>query len=117
MESRSNRHIQKFNQLVEVYDPDGVEQVDLVSTREERAVRERRAAIRDLQAQVESLTSEAFFSESERAEMSESEQLPDPDDAADSQRTEMRERLEQTETALTEALSTDSLDAADDLSR
>jgi hypothetical protein len=115
MESRSNRHIQKFNQLVEVYDPDGIEQIDPISTREKTTLRSRRSEIRDLQARVDALTSEAFFSEGKHAEMAESEQLPDPAETARSQRAEMRERLEQTESALTDALAADSLDAADDL--
>ncbi|WP_436935684.1 hypothetical protein [Halovenus marina] len=117
MESRSNRHIQKFNQLVEVYDPDGIDQIAPISTREKATLRERREEIRDLQDRVDTLTSEAFFSDSERSKMAESDQLPDPVETARSQRSEMRERLEQTESALTDALSTDSLDAADDLPR
>lgn len=116
MSTRSNKHIRKFNQLVDVYDPDPVEQIDIVSTRDESRLRERRTEINALQEQVRTLTADDFFSAEERTEIADNDGLPGPDSVAESHREDMLDRLESTEAALDEALeSTSGLDASDDL--
>ena len=116
MPARSNKHIRKFNQLVDVYDPDSVDQMDVISTRDEERLLERKDELQEIQTQVRALTAEDFFPPAERADIEANESLPAPDDIAQSHREDMLDRLEETESALDEALdATGGLDASDDL--
>lgn len=115
MPARSNKHIKKFNQLVDVYDPDGVGTVETISTRDEAQLRERRAEIRTLKDHVEELTASEFFSDDERANIEATESLPAPREVAVSHREEMLTRLDEIAAALTEGMEEPTLDASDDL--
>jgi hypothetical protein len=116
MPTRSNKHIKKYNQLVSVYDPAGLEAIETVTSRADDQLERRKAEIVELREQVEELTSEDFFDDERRAEIQETESLPTLESVADSQREEMVARLDAIEEALSAALADSStLDAADDL--
>ena len=114
MLTRCNRHIKKYNQLVAVYEPAGLEAVERVTSREQ--VKERKAEIVTLREQVEGLNSADFFDEERRIEIEETESLPTPESVAESQREEMLARLDAIEESLSDSLADSSpLDVADDL--
>jgi hypothetical protein len=116
MSARSNKHIKKFNQLVEVHDPDGVEQMATITSREESRLHERLDDIAAVRSTVESLTPEDFFDESERAQIDDAASMNAPAEVAASHREEMLSRLDEIEAALEAALEADiTLDASDDL--
>lgn len=116
MLSRSNKHIKKYNQLVEVHDPEGIEQLETVTSRDDSKLRERLEEIRSRRDAVDGLTSEAFFDESERVQIAESDSMPSPAAAADSKREELLARLDEIEVALEDALEAgETLDTSDDL--
>lgn len=116
MPSRSNKHIKKFNQLVEVYEPEGIEQMEMVSSSERETLETRQAELATWKDQVEALGAADFFDDEREAEIRESESLPAPEEVAESQREEMLDRLELIEEALSDAIDGgDVLDTADDL--
>ncbi len=104
MPTRSNKHIKKFNQLVEVYDPDGVEPIETVGSREDAVLEQRREELTEHRARVEALGVREFFDEEREREIRDSESHPDPAAVAESQREEMLDRLDSIEDALAEAL-------------
>lgn len=104
MPNRTNRHIIKFNQLVEVYDPGDIEPVERVETRNEKVLRVRKTEVCNLRETVEQLSTDDFFDEQRKREMEESESHPAPAEAAASQRDDMVDRLEDIEAALADAL-------------
>ena len=104
MPTRSNKHIKKFNQLVDVYEPDGVEPLETVQSRDSTALQQRKDALADYRERVEGLGVAAFFDEQRQRELRESESHPDPTEVADSQREEMLDRLDSIEAALEEAI-------------
>lgn len=116
MPNRSNKHIKKFNQLVEVYDPVGVASIEKVSSQKRDYLENRRAELSDYRAQIEALGAAEFFNAERKAEIRDTESLPDPAAVAQSQREEMLDRLDLIEQALTDAIDGgDILDTADDL--
>ncbi len=116
MPTRANKHIKKFNQLVEVYDPEGVELIETVTSRDTETLETRQTAIAETKTQVESLTADSFFDEQRKTEIRETDSLPDPAGVADSQREEMLDRLTQIEESIAETLSDGpGLDTDDDL--
>jgi len=116
MPTRSNKHIRKYNQLVEVYDPSGIEQMETVKSRETSRLEERKEETIERREKVEALTTGDFFDEERQTEMHESETLPAPEEAADSQREDMLDRLDAIEEALTDAIEADeTLDSDDEL--
>lgn len=116
MLSRSNKHIKKFNQLVEVYEPKGVEPLETVTTRDETSLENRKAEISDRKRAVERLDSTDFFDESRREEIQNTESMPEPSQVASSQKADMLDRLEQIERVLADAIADDGiLDTAGDL--
>ncbi|MEF8937748.1 MAG: hypothetical protein V5A32_07315 [Halovenus sp.] len=116
MPTRSNRHIKKYNQLVAVYEPAGLETIETVTSRADEQLEQRKAEIVELREAVEGLTSADFFDEERRTEIQETESLPTPESVAASQREELIARLDAIEESLSAALADSStLDAADDL--
>jgi len=117
MVSRSNTHVKKFNQLVEVHDPDGIEQLEPITTRDPETLRQRRDQISALQESVADLPAEALFDEAERAQIADADSMPPLDEVAASKCEEMLNRLDEIEAALDDALADgETLDASDDLS-
>lgn len=104
MPTRSNKHVRKFNQLVDVYEPAGVEHLREVESRDQAQLQARLAGVQATREAVADLDAAAFFSERERADIAASESLPAPAAVAGDQREEMLERLELTERALEAAL-------------
>lgn len=116
MPSRSNKHIKKFNQLVEVYEPDGVDPIETVSSRQADDLEDRRSELSEFRSRIEGLGAADFFDEQRETEISETESLPDPEAVARSQREEMLDRLDLIEDALAEAAEGgDVLDTSDEL--
>jgi len=116
MVSRSNTHIKKFNQLVDVHEPEGVDRLETVTSRETEQLQQRLDEILALQSSVERLTSEELFDERERDQIAAAESMPDPEEAAASTREEMLGRLHSIEDALEDTLAQgETLDASDDL--
>lgn len=116
MPNRSNEHIKKFNQLVEVYGPEGVETIEIISSRETERLEDKRSVIGDREAQVEALGVAEFFDDERETELRESDSMPEPAAVADSQREEMLNRLALIEEALGDAIeSGDVLDTSEDL--
>jgi glycosyltransferase A (GT-A) superfamily protein (DUF2064 family) len=104
MEQKANRHIQKFNQLVTVYGPDGIEQLDEVIERDETSLETLREEARSQLDAVENLAVEDFFSEAELAEIEDRDNVDSPASVARKQREELADRLERIESALTDAI-------------
>lgn len=104
MPTPSNKHIKKFNQLVEVYDPDGVEPMELVNSRERETVQQRKDELAEHKARVQTLGVAEFFDDERERELRESDSHPDPSSAAESQREDLLDRLESIEQALTETI-------------
>lgn len=116
MPTRSNKHIKKYNQLVDVYNPSGIEPLETVSSREEEYLEQRRSETRTVRDRVESLSTADFFDGDEQTAMQDDSSLPDPAEAAQSQRADMIDRLDNIEEALTAELSTEAgIDTADGL--
>lgn len=116
MPTRSNRHIKKFNQLVEVYEPAGIEPLETVTSRDDSRLESRKAEIVEYKTAVEKLGPADFFDESRREDVRNAESMPEPAAVADSQRADMLKRLEEIETALAETIADgDVLDTSDDL--
>jgi hypothetical protein len=115
MPSRSNKHIKKFNQLVEVYDPDGVDQIEAMTSRETEYLERRQSEFAECRSRVEGLEAADFFDDDREAEIDETESLPDPETVAQSQREEMLDRLDLIEEATDDAIDGgDVLDTSDD---
>lgn len=113
MSTRSNKHIKKYNQLVEVYDPAGLDAVTEVTSEKSAMLEARHAEVEVLRERADALTVDDFFSEDEQSQMQQSETMPDPEDAAASQRSDLVERLAEIERALSAALAeTSALDAS-----
>jgi hypothetical protein len=113
---RANTHIKKYNQLVEVYGPAGLEPLELVSSGSEANLEQRKAETAKLRERVQQLTAEDFFDEQRMAEIADTDSLPEPAAVADSQREDMLDRLSNIEDALSESLTEGTgLDTADDL--
>ena len=113
---RANKHITKYNQLVEVYEPAGLEPVERVSSGAEDHLEQRKAETAELREQVKQLSAEDFFDDDRRAEIQDEESLPTPGAVADSQREDMLDRLSAIEDALSESLEENTgLDTADEL--
>ncbi len=104
MPTLSNKHIKKFNQLVEVYEPDGIEPIEVVESHERAAIEQRQSELAEHRGSVEALGVGEFFEEEREREIRESESHPDPSAVAESQREEMLDRLDSIEHALAEAL-------------
>lgn len=104
MPTRSNKHIKKFNQLVDVYEPDGVEPLETVQSRDSATLQQRKDALAEYRERVETLGVAEFFDDERQRELRDSERHPDPDEVADSQREEMLDRLESIEAALSDAI-------------
>jgi len=116
MPTRSNKHIKKYNQLVEVYELSDLEPMELVDSRETAYLERRTAETAERRERVEGLTAEDFFDERRRTEIRETESLPTPAAVADPQREELLDRLSAIEDALDERIANDTeLDTADDL--
>lgn len=116
MPSRSNKHIKKFNQLVEVYEPDGIEPVEAVTSRETESLENKQSALFECRDRVEALGAADFFDDQRETEIRETDTLPDPETVAESQREEMLDRLDLILDALAEAVEGgDVLDTADEL--
>ncbi|MXR51221.1 hypothetical protein GRX03_06335 [Halovenus sp. WSH3] len=116
MPTRSNKHIKKFNQLVEVYEPDGVEQLEPVRSRERDTLEARRDELSAWRDRIAALEADDFFDEERETEIRESDSLPDPAAVAASQREEMLDRLDLLEESLSDAVDGgDVLDTTDDL--
>lgn len=116
MVSRSNKHVKKFNQLVEVHDPDGIEKVEPITTRDPETLRQRRDQIDALRQTVADLPAEALFDEDERAQIADADSMPPLEEVAASKCEEMLARLDEIEAGLDDALSEgETLDASDDL--
>lgn len=115
MPTRSNKHIKKFNQLVDVYEPDGVEPLETVHSRDSATLRERKDALADHRERVESLGVTDFLGEQRQRELRESESHPDPEEVAASQREDLLDRLKSIEQALTDAIDSEALDTDDGL--
>lgn len=109
MPDRANKHIRKFNQLVAVYEPVGIEPLETVASRDDDTLSSRKSETAALRTAVEELDAAAFFDDERRTEIEETESLPGPAGVADSQRTEMLDRLDAIEAALSEALDRDDL--------
>jgi hypothetical protein len=115
MPTRSNKHIKKFNQLVEVYEPEGVAQIETISSRETEYLERRRDELSEYRSQIEQLDSADFFDDEREVELRETESLPDPETVAQSQREEMLDRLNLIEEAIDEAIDGgDGLDTNDE---
>lgn len=104
MLARCNKHIKKFNQLVDVYEPDGIERIELVNSRERDALQGRKEELADRRARVQALGVMEFFDDGREQEIRDSESHPDPSAVAESQRDEMLDRLDSIEGALTETI-------------
>ena len=116
MLSRANKHITKFNQLVRVYEPAGIDPVERVSSGAEDQLTQRKAETAELREQVTQLTAEDFFEEDRRTEIQDDESLPAPEEVADSHREDMLDRLSAIEDALSETLEANTgLDTGDEL--
>ncbi len=116
MSRRANKHIKKYNQLVEVYDPDGIEPIETVQSRLTDQLERRKVAIDNEIERVETLTADSFFDEKRQTEIRETESLPDPAQVATSQREDLLDRLTEIEEALDAALSEEmGLDTEDGL--
>lgn len=116
MPSRCNKHIRKFNQLLQVYEPATVSEMELVDTRMEAGILEHKDEIRESIQMVEALTVESFFTKAEQRDIANNDSLPDPATVAQNHREEMLERLREMEAALEEALADSTgIDASKDL--
>ncbi|MFT4946443.1 MAG: hypothetical protein ACI8TL_000678 [Natronomonas sp.] len=116
MPSRSNKHIKKFNQLVEVYEPDGIEPIETVTSNETESLQARRAELSGYRPRIEELGPAEFFGDERETEISETESLPDPATVARSQREEMLDRFDLIEEALAETVDDgEVLDTSEDL--
>lgn len=116
MPSRSNKHIKKFNQLVEVYEPDGIDPLDKVTSQETEYLENRQAELSGYRPQVAELGAADFFDADRKAEISETDSMPDPASVAQSQREEMLDRLDLIEEALEETIENgEVLDTSDGL--
>ena len=116
MPSRSNKHIKKFNQLVEVYEPDGIDPIETVASRETESLENRQAELSDYRSQVAELGAADFFDADRKAEIEETDSMPAPAAVAQSQREEMLDRLDLIEEALEETIEGgDVLDTSDGL--
>lgn len=104
MPSRSNKHIKKFNQLVEVYEPNGIDPMERVASRETESLEIRQAELSDYRSQVVELGAADFFNAERTAEIEETDSLPEPASVAQSQREEMLDRLDLIDEALEEAI-------------
>lgn len=104
MPNRTNRHITKFNQLVEVYDPDEIGPLERIGTRNEKVLQARKTETRELRETVERLSTEDFFDEQRKQEMEENKSHPAPAEAAASQREDMLDRLDEIDRALADAM-------------
>lgn len=117
MLARCNKHIKKFNQLVEVHDPDGIDKLETISSREREKLRQRLDGTAETRVAVEALTAEEFFDDREQTQIEEAESMPAPSAAATARREELLDRLDHIEDALDDAIDGEEvLDASDDIS-
>lgn len=104
MSARGNKHVRKYNQLVEVYDPDGIEELDPIESPDQETLERRKDEIVDVRNRVESLAAAEFFDTERTREIEDDDRLPTPEAVATSQREEMLDRLDEIEDAIADAL-------------
>lgn len=104
MPTWSNRHITKFNQLVDVYEPAGIEPLETIQSQDASVLQRRRDTLEDYRNRVKAPDVGAFFDEQRQRELRDSESHPAPEEVADSQRDDMLDRLGSVEQALTDAI-------------
>ena len=100
----SNRHVRKFNQMVEVYELETVDELPELRTEDRDALREHREAIERRREAVVDLGTEQILSTAERTEIEARDCLPTPGEVAADKRGDMIERLDLAVTALDELL-------------
>lgn len=114
MVSPSNKHIQKYNQKIDVYDPGDVEKLPKIQTHDQHALTAYRDAIDQRREAVEALDTDEILTDGEIRDVKSTESLPSPAEVADEKREDMLNRLDLAAEAVSEVIAEEAaLDTGD----